>query len=776
MLRVRIPCLLTLLAAPLATGSAGAQSPAARDSIAALRDSLARVTDTVSLLALEARTIDQARRDTANAMLHLRLGFLALRLGDLSGTIHFDHAASEFEWASTLQPRWPVPWFGLGLAELAAGDSRFALISGLQTMLARDALTRSANAFARSAEVDPEFVDGLVELSKTALRQRINARTDVALAALRRANRTKVAGHPAVLLALGRVERDVGSLDSSRLALTRLLAIEPKNAVAELELARTDFLLRRSEANTLWYQGLADADSEALRLYRTDLSYIMPDSVLRQFDQAPSPDARVQLVRQFWDTRDRDELRRPGDRLREHYRRIDYARHNFGLVSVNRQYDISERFKSAQSDFDDRGVIYIRHGAPEDVVAYDAPGVEPNLSWRYHRPDGDLLFHFIARQDVQDYRLVESVLDILGFSQLVRLQGTGDIKGALQRAVQRPNEASFSRMTQQQLETALQNATDARIAAVAEALFRSREQLSPIYTQLLVAGTGASGRLQAEERALGRESIALGTTTDSWPLRFAEMLPSRVELLALGSSQGQPTVQVAFAIPGSALSPDRANGALVYPVRMRVSVLALDGTVVTAIDTTRLFTTRTPIPPREFLLGRLPVRVAPGTFTIRVSLQNGEAGMVSPRDTIRVPSASGPTLGLSDLALGTRGVHLQWATGPRDTAWVNPLGAYKVGEPMELYFEVLGLPEGTDYRVELSVTRPGGTSFFGRLFGKGGASLRMGFEQKASGPSDPVRRELAIKELTPGKYILEVSVSAPSRPKVTRRQIFVVTQ
>ena len=30
------------------------------------------------------------------------------------------NAASEFEWAAELQPDWPYPWFGLGLAEASA--------------------------------------------------------------------------------------------------------------------------------------------------------------------------------------------------------------------------------------------------------------------------------------------------------------------------------------------------------------------------------------------------------------------------------------------------------------------------------------------------------------------------------------------------------------------------------------------------------------------------------------------------------------------------------
>src|SRR3989454_8875653 len=51
--------------------------------------------------------------------------------------------------------------------------------------------------------------------------------------------------------------------------------------------------------------------------------------------------------------------------------------------------------------------------------------LEPNETWLYRRPDGDLIFHFVAREDVQDYKLVESLADALstGFHGALALQG-----------------------------------------------------------------------------------------------------------------------------------------------------------------------------------------------------------------------------------------------------------------------------------------------------------------------------------------------------------------
>lgn len=715
-----------------------AQSAAQRLEIATFRDSLATVRDTVALKQLEKQLIKVAKVQRDSAMIHLRLGFLSLRLGDLGGHGHYDDAGSEFEWATREEPKWPLPWLGLGLAELGVGDSQVSVVQGMQTMLGKDALTRSANAFAKSAEVEPSFIAGLVELTNTALKQRINTRLDVALAALRRAARTPAAQQPAVLLARGRVEREVGSVDSSLAALEALYARDRTNPVTLIELAKTRFLIGRGEAVSLWYHGLQQVDSIALQLYRTDLATLMPDSTLQAFD-ALRADARVALVRRFWEQRDRDELHSAGERLGEHYRRLDFARRNFRLVSVNRQFSIAERYRSNQAEYDDRGIIYLRHGPPDERASYNAPGIEPNETWNYRRTEGDLMFHFVARQDVQDYRLVESLFDVLGFAAAVTLR----------------------------------NGDSLTASSMADALLRSREGMNPIYSRLIAAGRGGAGQIVTEERAIGRRSIARGTRSDTWPLRYRSALSARVDVLAVGADSLGPQLQIAFAIPGNALTPIPMQQGVAYVIRLRATVLALDGSTIATLDTTRRFAARSAVPSKQHLLGRQALRVPPGTFTIRLALESDLSGLLTTRDTLRVASPLGPDLGLSDLALGSKEVTLPWRTASGDTAWVNPLRSFTRTESLQLYFEVSGLAPSSPYRVEMTVTKPKGGSIFSKLFGSGGAAIKLAFDgrQGAAGV-DAVQRELSLEKLKPGGYSLEVTVTTPSGTKAMRRRTF----
>ena len=74
-------------------------------------------------------------------------------------------------------------------------------------------------------------------------------------------------------------------------------------------------------------------DSAVVAGYRADLAPIAADSDLARFDAAHGAE-RAAWLRRFWTDRDRAELRHDGERLREHYRRLLYARRHFALTIV----------------------------------------------------------------------------------------------------------------------------------------------------------------------------------------------------------------------------------------------------------------------------------------------------------------------------------------------------------------------------------------------------------------------------------------------------------
>lgn len=723
-----------------------AQDPAERAGIEAFRDSIASTSDSIGLLALERRMIASAKADRRDALQHVRLGFLSLRLGDLGGHSHYDDAASEFQWASELQAGWPYAWYGSGLAEYGVGDSQVSPVAGLQAMFGKDHLTRAAAAFARSAEVDPSFTRGLVELASTALEQRINIKLTVALDALRRAAATSAADHSEVLLYRGRVEREAGDADSAAAAFRGYLTHGGLRGLGLLELARTEFLRGSFDGVQPYFEGAEFDDSISVAGYRADLAYIASDSVLREFD-ANRGRYRGAFLRRFWSERDEVELRRPGERIREHYRRIFYARRNFALVSTKRHYGIVERYRSGSRDFDDRGVIYVRHGEPTERATYSSPGLDPNESWMYARADGDLLFHFIAREDVQDFKLVESALDVLGFRNNVLLRGgmIGDTAAAR--------------------ETRL--------------ILESRQGLSSIYDRMLAADRAGMGRFATQERSIGQRSIAVGGHSDSYELRFERPLSVRTEVHLVGRDSLNPLFHVSYAIRGRSMEPIATSRGNVYPVRVRLTVLDRQGRVVAAVDSIRYFVSREPVPAGDNLVGHLTVPVPAGPLTYRVAVQQGEdAGTVVPRDSVLAERVDGSIFAVSDLVLGHRSANVSWRPTPTDTVFFNPLETYARDAVMELYYEVYGLAAEAGYRSQIVVSRRGGGGgVLGpvkRLFGISTAAVSLTFEDRADGPATFNHRAIALDRLSPADYRIDLIVTNAEGQRERRTRTFTV--
>jgi GWxTD domain-containing protein len=732
--RAAISCVLLVVLGR----AVSAQAPADRARLDSLRAMLAGIADSTVLLAREQAGIARAKQDRDNALIHLELGYLAYRIGEVTANRkHFDDAAGEFEWAGELQPNWPHAWYGLGLAELAIGEQGGVVIENLKAALGMDALSKAARAFARAAAADPAFAVAVVELAETARRQRIHQRLAVVQNALRAAVATEAGTLPAVQLARGRVERDLGEGDSALVAFRAYVAVGGDSALGLLEQARTLFFLRRIAAGSAaYFAGTARVrDSIARAEYRDDLAWIATPEELAQFDALAVSDLSPWLAR-FWAGRDAASGRASGERLGEHYRRLFYAWHQFRLTSPRRQYTL-EPYRSDQGLLDDRGVIYIRQGEPDERARYLSPDVEPNESWLYRRPDGNLIFHFVARGDVQDFKLIESLADVYGFGAGVSWQARDGLPPG------------------------------------AAALFESRGNLDPRYRRLATSATALQTEL-TNERRRGRRAIQLGTTTDGFPLRFDQPLHSRTQVYVVGGSEETAQLLFVFAVPGAQLAPRTLGDKTVYPLELRLVQRAGDAPP-SFLDTTRLFLTAQPVSGDQYLTGYLEVPIEPGLRTLRAVVMDpdGSAGDIGTVDSVLVPDFSAEGLVVSDLVLGDLTSGLRWVAAG-DTVHLSPLGSYVQGSSLELYYELHGLPVGTPYRARIEVRGRRGTSIFariGRLFGGGRPPVAFSFDGRTTARPTRAHQTVNLAPLGPGEYTLTLTVEDPSRDVRHRRDV-----
>lgn len=748
-----------LLVLPLVVTPTEAQAPAARSSLATFRDSLQSI-DNADWLLQQRELLRGEVRDGVGDLSLVRLGLVWLRLAEVTGDGDgFGSAASAFEEVTERRPDWPLAWDGLAEASYGELRSQQDAITYILEMFGADPNARVARRFVRGAEVDPGHRDGLLRLALQAEPSEDQTLREIALAALRYATALPVSADPLIRLARSRLERDAGFLDSASVQLEALVKAEPANAEALLELARIRFIMGHIDGLGPWYRGLAAADSSVYRAYRRDLAWVIPDSLLSRLDGI-APAERPVAARREWQRQDPDGLPVIGDRLRDHYRRLEFARQNYRRRLDGRRADPLDW----SGPLDARGEVYVRHGAPAHRASLDIVGAAPNETWRYGPPDERaLIFHFMVREKGGDFTRAESALDILAQTNQYRMF----------RAAEMPQGVAPD-----SLPPPIQTYGAELVSAIARELFASRLGTHPVYRQLLDAGKDGAQVLQQSERLIGRTSRDAGPT---WSLGYELPLTAEVTVLAVDREAGAPLIQVAFAIAGSSLLPVRTARGVGYRVRMRAAVLDADGAVVASVDTTRGFITGTVLRPQDHLLGRLPIAVPPGRHSVRVALEADGLGLVTPRQFIDVPPPDGPQLALSDLVLGTRSVALPWVTSRRDTAWINPLRSFPRDSPLELYFEATGIPTGAEYRVEVAFIRVSGRDAISReaerVVERGGrADLTIGFDQRHSSGVAGIAREISLNRLQPGEYVIELTLITTDGARVMRRQPLLVTR
>jgi hypothetical protein len=339
----------------------------------------------------------------------------------------------------------------------------------------------------------------------------------------------------------------------------------------------------------------------------------------------------------------------------------------------------------------------------------------PNESWRYARAEGDLLFHFSAGYDsngggdLYDYRLVQSVLDLHGAEDAPRDQ-----------------------------------------------LLLSRQSLSPVYSRMLNWGRFGSANEGARERSIGKTSIEVGTTTDSYELRFNRRLAAVADLISVGRSADGSLAHLVFGIAAPGTSPRPVPAGVEYAVRVRLVALGARDRSVATLDTTIVIALPGRLTKKEYLVGRAQIILPAGHWRYRAALQQGEsAGVVLPLGTVRVAATDGTGLSLSDIALGTRGRAVSWVTDAADTVLLAPSELFRKGAEIEIYYEASGAAPLERYRHEISVL-PGDARGSKRR-----PLVSLSFEEGAASEVIRSRRTVRLERLKAGNYVVEVRVTAP---------------
>lgn len=774
---MRRPALLTLglLASLLAPRIARAQDPADRAMIDAFRDTLGHLQDPTAVQAIVARERD-ARPAGNKDLQRLRLGWALNRYGELTDSAPpLIDALLQFRESYVRHGKWPYAWFGLGATKLALDDIGAAEVRSNDQSAGTGWRYAAATAFLSSVDADTNYITAAVELGLTVMRTPTWVHLDPVINALGRAARSGRAGND-IWLVLGRLQRQADSNQSALRSFDTYVSLPDADVtLGQLERARTLYALGEAhEGELAYFRGAADPSATARAMYRKDLSWIADTAELVTFDSA-SGDALPAFLGRFWRDRETVSGRAPGSRLAEHYRRWDVAERRYKLQpQYHQQWDFGQIYRTAQTEVDDRGVVYIRHGEPDDKASYGGSDTPPNESWVYHRPGTDLMLNFVQSLTASGWHLVESLSQI--GSSPCEIPALLDSRGALDPMYQRM--ADRARADSGRLAVAARQG-DQMAVRFFEACIPGRLSAGQKVGAVIAAGASSASltyfntSAMAEERAAARRNIRLTTTTDSDPLRFRAQIQPIVQAYGVGgTTPGVGRLLIVWAIPGS--DHPRADtipgvSGVVYSVRIRANITDSTGKLIVGIDSVKRYHFGSGLIPENALLNQLlAVDVPSGAYRIQLSVADtiGDKGALRVLAGIPVPAFSGPPE-MSDLVLGLEGSALLWNRGTTPFP-LNPRNAWTTTETMEVGFELAGLPAGASYKVRIGITDLGADS-------TAPAKASVEYENQASGVREFVSQSLGLRTLKPGRYLLTATVTTPTGVLRRERRITIST-
>jgi hypothetical protein len=752
----------------LFTGEAVAQQKI-RD-VDAFRASLATDSNVAELRKREQALQPAIKKDT-EAM--LERGLVLLRLYELEGIDRdLSHARGDLERASDRVPtdaRFHYAYamsnsVGHGVRVWSPGGVLNGMVLGqsVAEIIKLDPISKAKSSFKKALAIDPLLTNAALGLARLSLESRDRDNMKVAAAALRNM-REKNHGGAVVATALSQLESALGNLDAAVAAASS--ATEMEAASASALRAQAAALLRQkgqTEAGArAYFAGVDLLDAESAGQYFEDLVAVANDAERAQWENADL-ETRKQFLKKFWNMRAASAGTTVGERMAEHYIRLAAAHERYRRTGKRGAAPggslVLSKYDADALPFDDRGLILVRHGEPDETVRTSDVDLRPNETWVYRSTSGgskNTLYNFVQLRDGTDFRLVDDLLAALDPST---------------RGI--PGEAAYKLLTDRQ-------EYEPRYAALA-AQYDAFNSMTRRNTITEAAGSIAERRtrLAQEMRAVALEGLA----TDSDQPDFTGDLPFYYDLYSFKGGDERTQVTVAAAIPGTSVSGTQVGPAFIYS--LQASLIVIDTATSQVVRKDTVMTMRSPrvlgenehlrlhmdlhAPYSKTSIHRIVIRdlVTPG----KGQLYGGDAD---------IKNFTSNTLMLSDIVLAEPD-NGTWRRGDVKLGLVPPR-QFMEGRPLRLFYEIYNLPADTDYRTEIIMEPMEGETGFGRLkrlFGGGtGRGVNTSFDGVSPPNSNGVVQEMrqVTAQVKPGKYRVTVRVTnLQNNQSVRSETIFLV--
>lgn len=473
--------------------------------------------------------------------------------------------------------------------------------------------------------------------------------------------------------------------------------------------------------------------------------------------RALSPDAVEPWLSDLLLVRDVRDGRAPGARVVEHFRRLDFVEHHFGLLvpplqrsrlmagaaipdappggfsiyratpTTKTPADAFRAFNRWQTEFDDRGVVWMRFGEPTKrwyVTVADAGNFIRRETWKYDLDGQSLLLSFESEQGDGSEEATRLVTGVIG-DHFCGLDVTRCVRG------ERALEALWWNGLHQG------PPEDRRGIAVEEVLALRRQHT---------------------------EQITEATTKDDNSLRTSEHIGLRAQFHRVWDPRtGDLIALVPWAVPANELAAASAGTAAAVQMEVR----SFDSETQTSSDSVLSGKIKVPRKPSsdQLITGLTTIAATPGisAWSVVLRLDTLASGRVF---NTAVPALGRNVVVLSDLVLGVSGTGVAWrpATGPVALA---PLGVFDRKRPVTLFYQIKSGRAVESARTSLALFRVGSDEEH--------AALRLSFQGRLQTGLNEVRRELDLSRLEPGSYRLEAVVDGITGvPPAVRSTVMIV--
>jgi hypothetical protein len=553
-----------------------------------------------------------------------------------------------------------------------------------------------------------------------------------------------------VSIALGDLSGGVAAFRSGR----------PNTAEGMRQYGIALMLLRpKSPSGAAFYlEGLQAADSVSVERYFEDLSLLLTREEMLSWSNAPVAE-RARWIRVAWEWRATISAQSIEERLSQHFARLVYAFDHFRRNSFRGARPVTALWLDPNlqlQPLDDRGLTFVRHGAPDEVVGIALAG-DAREGWYYRSLAGGralLEFNNVSKEGRQiirwgDHFMTEPFRCEGGFAQMPHEQRLvqpkvlpSELRGQLAK------EVYVSRI----------NALDPSLHAD-----DCSNTLAGDSGRFVLRSPNGELRRVVSDAVMQTET-AVRTTTKPLSVMLASYAFRRDDRTLIG---------VLGWVSGKDVTPLAEPGT--YSLRVFTALETASTRSISRNDTIVLLTRELPLPDNSVL--RFPsilYSTTQSNSTIRFSVRNVADSLQGQVVSLNrgIPSFDKSKLEVSDIIVGE----------PRSGTWLPlsdapiPLPGHQVAvhSQFRLYYEVYGPGNDQPMDVSIRIVRAPSRSTLGKLADlireHNAATISFQEIQTRRGDASVAVVRDIVAELNPGTYVVEITTSSPDKSvSVSRR-------